>query len=219
MAAAEHTHRHNGRVPSTYDSLLALDGVGPKIAHLMRSVAYGEADAGIVVDTHVLRVATRLGWVDGPTAASGAEAVRQSLEAWVPYAERTAFSLAVVGFGQLARGGKGWGRGFVEHAAGLSGRCELSAQSSTPQAPSGDASDATSTCGGSASVVDSADCPSNAKALEPPCATALQAVATCPTGTALESVDLGTIAESMVIRMDDEQVKHSPQRTGTLQHE
>ena len=114
-AAAAHAVRRGGRVPTSYDELLALEGVGPKIAHLMRSVAYGEADAGIVVDTHVFRVATRLGWVDAAAALSGAEAVRVQLEKWVPADERVAFSLAVVGFGQHARGGKGWGDAFFDH--------------------------------------------------------------------------------------------------------
>ena len=51
-------------------------GVGPKIANLMLSVAFGEADgdgAGIVVDTHVNRVARQLGWASG---RGGAEAPR-----------------------------------------------------------------------------------------------------------------------------------------------
>ena len=98
-----------------------------RIAHLMRSVAYGEADAGIVVDTHVFRVATRLGWVDAAAALSGAEAVRVQLERWVPFEERVAFSLAVVGFGQHTRGGKGWGDAFVEHVRRL-GRRENAAE-------------------------------------------------------------------------------------------
>ena len=114
-AAAAYAVAHGGRVPSSYDRLLGMTGVGPKIAHLMRSVAYGEQDAGIVVDTHVFRVATKLGWVDGGAALSGAERVRQQLERWVPTGERIAFSLAVVGFGQLSRGGREWGQAFVEH--------------------------------------------------------------------------------------------------------
>ena len=65
-AAAERAIANGGQVPSSYEGLLALEGVGPKIAHLMRSVAFGESDAGIVVDTHVLRVATLLGWVELP---------------------------------------------------------------------------------------------------------------------------------------------------------
>ena len=114
-AAAAHAAARDGRVPASYDGLLALTGVGPKIAHLMRSVAFGEQDAGIVVDTHVFRVATKLGWADAAAALSGAERVRQQLEGWVPVSERIPFSLAVVGFGQLSRSGKGWGREFVEH--------------------------------------------------------------------------------------------------------
>jgi endonuclease-3 len=117
-AAAVSVSTSGGRVPATYDGLLALEGVGPKIAHLMRSVAYGET-AGIVVDTHVLRVSSRLGWVDSQAAARGPEEVRQRLEEWVPVGERTAFSLAVVGFGQLARSGAGWGHAFVQHAERL----------------------------------------------------------------------------------------------------
>ena len=74
-AAAEYANQHDGRVPASYDELVTLPGVGPKIAHLMRSVAYGERDAGIVVDTHVFRVASRLGWCDPMAVRSGAEAV------------------------------------------------------------------------------------------------------------------------------------------------
>ena len=81
----------------------------------MWKVAYGEQDAGVVVDTHVLRVATRLRWADPAAVLGGAERVRVALEGWVPAEERVAFSLAVVGFGQLSRGGKEWGRAFVEH--------------------------------------------------------------------------------------------------------
>ena len=66
-AAAERARRRGGGgVPTSYEGLLEMEGVGPKIAHLMRSVAFGEGDAGIVVDTHVLRVATRLGWAGRP---------------------------------------------------------------------------------------------------------------------------------------------------------
>ena len=41
--------RHGGRVPFSYSDLIALYGVGPKIAHLMRSVAFGHNGTGIVV--------------------------------------------------------------------------------------------------------------------------------------------------------------------------
>ena len=101
------------RVPSDYKSLIALPGVGPKIAHLMRSVAFGVDETGIVVDTHVAKIATRLRWVP-PRPRGGAEGIRKSLEVWVPRGEWTAFTLSVVGFGQFVAsgiGGKGKGSG------------------------------------------------------------------------------------------------------------
>jgi endonuclease-3 len=126
LSAARHALARGGRPPSTYDELLALEGVGPKIAHLLRSVAYGHEDAGIVVDTHVFRVAQRLRWVDAATAAAGAEAVRAALERWVPTEERVAFSLALVGFGQHTRSGEGWGTIFVDEVQRSVAACEES---------------------------------------------------------------------------------------------
>jgi len=53
--------RHEGRVPADMDDLLALPGVGRKVANLVRGLAFG-LDA-ICVDTHVHRISNRLGWV------------------------------------------------------------------------------------------------------------------------------------------------------------
>lgn len=53
--------RFGGRVPEQMEDLLALPGVGRKTANVIRAVAY-DADA-IAVDTHVFRVANRLGLV------------------------------------------------------------------------------------------------------------------------------------------------------------
>ena len=53
-------------------------------------------------------------------ASAGPESVRRQLESWVPLDERVSFSLAVVGFGQLARAGGGWGDAFIAHVARLS---------------------------------------------------------------------------------------------------
>jgi endonuclease-3 len=50
---------HNGEVPSNYDDLLSLSGVGRKTANVVYSVAFG-GDA-IAVDTHVFRVSNRIG--------------------------------------------------------------------------------------------------------------------------------------------------------------
>jgi endonuclease-3 len=61
-AAAAVLHRFGGRVPEDIAALETLPGVGPKISRLLASVAFGRTDGGIVVDTHVHRVAGRLGW-------------------------------------------------------------------------------------------------------------------------------------------------------------
>ena len=55
------TEQHNGEVPSDMNALLDLPGVGRKTANVIRSVAFGES--ALAVDTHVYRVAHRLGLV------------------------------------------------------------------------------------------------------------------------------------------------------------
>jgi endonuclease-3 len=52
---------HGGRVPSSLEALVALPGVGRKTANVVLGVAFGAAE-GVVVDTHVQRIARRLGW-------------------------------------------------------------------------------------------------------------------------------------------------------------
>ena len=54
--------RFGGRVPSTMEELLTLPGVGRKTANLVLILAHRSA-ANICVDTHVHRIANRLGWV------------------------------------------------------------------------------------------------------------------------------------------------------------
>jgi endonuclease-3 len=51
--------RHGGEVPRTRDALLGLPGVGLKTANVVLGNAFGEP--AIAVDTHVFRVAQRLG--------------------------------------------------------------------------------------------------------------------------------------------------------------
>lgn len=51
---------HDGRLPGTMDDLVALPGVGRKTANVVLSNAFGVHE-GIVVDTHVARLAVRLG--------------------------------------------------------------------------------------------------------------------------------------------------------------
>lgn len=54
-----------GVVPSEFDQLITLAGVGRKTANVMLSVAFGKQ--AIAVDTHVFRVARRLGLSAGNT--------------------------------------------------------------------------------------------------------------------------------------------------------
>ncbi len=53
--------KYNGRVPQDFNELVALPGVGRKTANVMLSEAFGEQR--IAVDTHVFRVANRIGLV------------------------------------------------------------------------------------------------------------------------------------------------------------
>ena len=56
---------HGGQVPSDRESLEALPGVGRKTANVVMSVVFEEA--AFAVDTHVFRVAHRLGLTLAPT--------------------------------------------------------------------------------------------------------------------------------------------------------
>lgn len=52
---------YDGQVPDNYDDLIKLPGVGRKTANVVLSVGYGQAR--IAVDTHVFRLANRIGFV------------------------------------------------------------------------------------------------------------------------------------------------------------
>jgi endonuclease-3 len=54
--------RFGGRVPSTMEELLTLPGVGRKTANLVLILAHSSQE-NICVDTHVHRIANRMGWV------------------------------------------------------------------------------------------------------------------------------------------------------------
>lgn len=61
--------KHGGILPETLDELVALAGVGRKTANVVLGVALGKPD-GVVVDTHVGRIAVKLGLTDhGPKEA------------------------------------------------------------------------------------------------------------------------------------------------------
>lgn len=51
----------NNQIPQTMEELLTLSGVARKTANVVLGTAFGKA-VGVVVDTHVKRIAKRLGW-------------------------------------------------------------------------------------------------------------------------------------------------------------
>lgn len=53
--------KYDGKVPQDYDALTSLPGVGRKTANVVLSVGFGEEH--IAVDTHVQRLANRIGLV------------------------------------------------------------------------------------------------------------------------------------------------------------
>ena len=84
-----------GRVPATMDELLTLPGVGRKTANLVLIVAHGSG-ANICVDTHVHRIANRLGWVRTRTP----EQTEQALYAVAPRRWWASINLYLVTWGQ-----------------------------------------------------------------------------------------------------------------------
>lgn len=70
--------RHGGRVPETREELMALPGVGRKTANVWLNCARGQPT--IAVDTHVFRVANRLGLVKTKTP----EQTEHALEKVIP---------------------------------------------------------------------------------------------------------------------------------------
>ncbi|KAG2332864.1 hypothetical protein Bca52824_004044 [Brassica carinata] len=94
--------KYSGDIPSSLDDLLALPGIGPKMAHLILHIAWNDVQ-GICVDTHVHRICNRLGWVSRPGTkqkTSSPEETRVALQQWLPKEEWVAINPLLVGFGQ-----------------------------------------------------------------------------------------------------------------------
>ncbi len=70
--------RHGGEVPASREALMALPGVGRKTANIILNTVFNQPTIG--VDTHVQRVARRLGLAKGTTPL----AIEKELEAIVP---------------------------------------------------------------------------------------------------------------------------------------
>ena len=79
--------RHGAEVPRTMEELTQLDGVGRKTANVVLGNAF-DINAGIVVDTHVARLAGRLGL----TAEKTPEKIELGLQKLVPQDLWTLFS-------------------------------------------------------------------------------------------------------------------------------
>lgn len=71
--------KFGGEVPKTIDELVTLPGVGRKTANVVLGQVYGIA-SGVVVDTHVQRLAQRLGFARAETP----EKIEQELMALFP---------------------------------------------------------------------------------------------------------------------------------------
>ena len=78
---------HGGEVPRTMSELVALPGVGRKTANVVLGNAFG-TNEGIVVDTHVRRVSSRLGLTESQDPVK----IEQDLMEVVPEEDWTVFS-------------------------------------------------------------------------------------------------------------------------------
>jgi endonuclease-3 len=93
-AARALVERFGGEVPGTMEELLTLPGVGRKTANVILGNAFGIP--GIVVDTHVKRVARRLGL----TRETDPERIEQDLMLRIPRKHWTAFSHRMIWHGR-----------------------------------------------------------------------------------------------------------------------
>ncbi len=87
--------RHDGVVPRSMDELASLPGVGRKTANVILGNAFG-IDEGVVVDTHVKRLADRLGF----TTESTPEKVERDLMAIFPKDRWTLLSHLLIWHGR-----------------------------------------------------------------------------------------------------------------------
>lgn len=88
--------RHGGKVPQTMEELLALPGIGRKIANLILGDVYGIP--GIVADTHCIRINGKLGFYD--TSLKDPVKVERILAGIVPPEEQSAYCHRMVLFGR-----------------------------------------------------------------------------------------------------------------------
>ena len=93
--------QHDGQVPPSMDALLALSGVGRKTANVVLGNAFG-IESGIVVDTHVARLALRLRL----TTHTQPEKIEEDLMQWVASSNWTLFSHWLIWHGRRRCGAR-----------------------------------------------------------------------------------------------------------------
>ncbi|KAK5557192.1 alpha,alpha-trehalase nth1 [Exophiala xenobiotica] len=86
---------YGSEIPNTVEGLVGLPGVGPKMAYLCMSAAWG-VDEGIGVDVHVHRITNLWGWHNTKTP----EETRAWLEGWLPKDKWHEINKMLVGLGQ-----------------------------------------------------------------------------------------------------------------------
>jgi endonuclease III len=94
-AAQKIVSEFGGRVPQTLDELITLPGAARKTASVVLGVCFGKAE-GVVVDTHVFRIARRLDLAKGDTP----QKVEQELMRVLPKDHWIAFSHQVIHHGR-----------------------------------------------------------------------------------------------------------------------
>jgi endonuclease-3 len=82
--------RFGGQVPDNMEDLISLPGVGRKTANVLLGHVFGKP--GLVVDTHVRRVAGRLGL----TSDRDPDQIELDLQRLLPASEWTAFSMRLI---------------------------------------------------------------------------------------------------------------------------
>jgi len=87
--------RHGGEVPADMEALLELPGVARKTANVVLGNAFGIA-SGVVVDTHVTRVSSRLGL----SAQNTAEKIERDLIELVPRSDWIIFPHLLIAHGR-----------------------------------------------------------------------------------------------------------------------
>jgi endonuclease III len=86
---------YDGRVPDTMEELITLRGVARKTANIVLANAFGKVE-GIPVDTHVKRLANRIGF----STESDPDKIEQDLMRLVPREKWSSFSYVLIDHGR-----------------------------------------------------------------------------------------------------------------------